>query len=73
MKLPRVRQASVAAGRRSGNSSRLPLPEPILAAVAITVAWEATNNGHDVDHAVGAWLGAHVHLRPGELARISWE
>ena len=39
MKLPRVRQASVAAGRRSGNSSQLPLPEPTLAAVVMTMAW----------------------------------
>ena len=53
MKLHRVRQASEAAG------DRLPLPQPILAAVATTMAWEATNNGHDVDLAVGEWLGAH--------------
>ena len=29
-----VRQASVPAGRRSGNTSRLPLPEPFLAAMS---------------------------------------
>ena len=49
-----VRQASVAAGRRSGNSPRLPVP-----------------NGHDVEHAVGAWLGAHAFVWPRKLVRIS--
>ena len=73
MKLPLVRQASVAAGRRSGNSSLLPPPEPILAAMSTTMARKATSNGHDVDQADGAWLGAHAFLRPKELARISWE
>ena len=73
MQFLRVRQASVAAGRRSGNSSRLCLPEPILAAVVMTVAWEATSNGHDADLAVGSWLGAHAYLRPGEPAQVSWE
>ena len=73
MKLLRARQASVAAGRRNGNSSRLPLPEPTLAAMPTTVAWEAMNDGHDVDQTVGAWCGAHAFLRRGELARTSWE
>ena len=69
MKLLRVKQASAAAGRRSG----LLLPEPTLAAVVMTMAWETTSIGHDVDLAVGACLGAHAHLRRGEFRRISWE
>ena len=28
---------------------------------------------HDVDLAIGVWLGAHANLPPEELARISWE
>ena len=50
-----------------------PLPKRIVAAVVMTTAWEATSSGHDVDLAVGACLGAHALLRPGEFARISWE
>ena len=73
MKLLRVRQASLAAGRRSGNGSRPPLPKPIPAAMVMRMAWEATVNVHDVDLAVGVWLGAHAYLRPGQLGRISWE
>ena len=42
-------------------------------AKVMTMAWEATTNGHDVDLAVGAGLEAHAHLRPGEHARVSWE
>ena len=70
MKLLRVRHASVAAGRRSGNSSRLPLPEPILAAVVMTMAWGS--NGHDVDLAVGAWLGAVPPRRESTTRQSSW-
>ena len=80
MKLPRVRQASVAAGRRSGNGSRLPLPEPILAAVVMTLAWEGTSNGHNVilqSGLVGSTclsaVRVHAYLRPGELTRIYWD
>ena len=59
----------------SVSSRWLPLPQPVLAAVVMTlsVRQQATSNGHDVKFAVGAWLGAHAHLRPMELARISWK
>ena len=68
MWLHRVRQASVAAGRRNGNISRLPLPEPILVAAVTTMAWEATSKGHDVD--LAGWERKPVNGNPDRPAVV---
>ena len=75
MKLPPCKTSVGGAGRRSGNSSQLLLPEPIFHSGNSQRQWRGRqrSNGHDVDRAVEAWLGPHAFLRPGELARFSWE
>ena len=65
MELLRGREASVAVGRRSGNSFARAHPCANVNDNGV--------GGNDVDQAVGVWLGAHAFLLPGELTRISWE
>ena len=71
--IPRTRQASAAAGRRAGNTVRLPLPEAILAAVVTTMVFVCHSNNVALDPALAIWLAAHCYLRPGEFVRLQWQ
>ena len=70
--LPRSRVGVLALARRSPGHTRLPLPEPVVMALACRmVALLGGEAGRTLGLCV--LLAHHLYLRPGELARIQWE
>ena len=60
--LPRGKQATAAAARRASTSTRMPLPELLLAGIVMTMAWLSKSTGRRIDRAVAAWTGARAYL-----------
>lgn len=65
--LPRARQTAAAFRRRAPPTSRLPLPEGVVVAVAMVMTIPGQEQA-----ALAILVAYHAYLRPGELARVLW-
>ena len=72
-RLPRTRQGSLAAERRSRPPVRLPLPRPIMCAIIMTMCFLCRAQGLAFDLPLSIWIGVHCYLRPGEICRMRWQ
>ena len=72
-RLPRAIRASQGAARRAPGVTRLPLPEPIIYAIGMLMAFFGMAEGDGVLPSFAFMICFHLYLRPGELMRLQWK
>ena len=70
--LPRGSRAALAGRRRAPGKSRMPLPEPLVYAIAMAIAWRFACDPPRHDRAVAVMLGFRCYLRPKEINNLRW-
>ena len=71
-RLPRTAQAARGTSRRAPGQTRLPLPECVMYAVPMVVAWQTAACPPRPDAAVALMIALHCYLRPREMSRMLW-
>jgi len=70
--LPKGGDTALANRRRALDRSRMPLPEPLVYAVALATAWRFACDPPRHDRAVAVMLGFRCYLRPKEINNLRW-
>ena len=71
--LPRLHQCKATAMRRAPGGTRLPLPEELVMAILMTIAFLGQSSRQAMDVCLALLVAHHCYLRPCELLRIHWK